>query len=419
LPVPASFVTGQTVTASTTSGTGTLTTSAFAGSTTTGNLIVVGVSFDSGTLNTVTAVSDSKSNTYTKILDLDGTQDVTLWYAQNITGGASHTVTVTFNSGAGAALGFVAQEFTGIASSSSLDKSVIAQGTSTTPASGNTAATTQADELVVGVLGFSSTSTSITLGSGYSNLGSVTGTNLSAALESKVVAATGAQSAGATLGASRAWCMGVATFKAASTAAVTATTTSSNTVTAARTDSGAVSASTTSGSTVTANTSSPGAVSATTTAGTTVTAGVGVVGAVSATTTVGSTVTASLTAGVSATTTVGSTVTALATIGGFTFVAVTGTYENPDGTAPTGKVTFTPTAAMRSTSAILEAGTVTGRLSSGVVSVSLAATDDASTTPTDVTYVVVETITGAPTRSYNITVPHLSGSVDLGTASIT
>jgi hypothetical protein len=69
--------------------------------------------------------------------------------------------------------------------------------------------------------------------------------------------------------------------------------------------------------------------------------------------------------------------------------------------------------------AIMAAGTVTGRLSSGVVSVSLAATDDSGTTPTDVTYLVVETVTGAPTRSYHITVPHLSGSIDLGTASIT
>jgi hypothetical protein len=161
-----------------------------------------------------------------------------------------------------------------------------------------------------------------------------------------------------------------------------------------------------------------GAVSATTTVSSTVTATRVGTAAVSATTTAGSTVTAALTVGATGTTTVGSTVTAFATIAGFTFITVTGTYKNADGTFPAGKVTFTPTAAMRSTSAILEAGTVTGRLNgSGVVSVSLAATDDASTTPTGVTYLVVETITGAPTRSYNIAVPHSGGSLDLATAA--
>ncbi len=184
--------------------------------TTSGNLLVAGITFDSGTLNTITGVTDSKGNTWVKAVELDATDLVGIWYAANIVGGSAHTINIAYNDSVGDAISCVVQEFSGIATSSPLDKTAIADGTSTAPNSGASAATTQADELVVGVAGWFGATTTASLGSGYSNLAQVAKANASTAMESKVVAATGAQTAAFTLAASRDWACAVATFKAAS-----------------------------------------------------------------------------------------------------------------------------------------------------------------------------------------------------------
>ena len=206
----------QTTTASESGAATPLTTSGI--TTTSGNLLVAGISFDSGTLNTITGVTDSKGNTWSKATELDSACLVSLWYAPNITGGAAHTVTVAYNDGVGSAIGVVVQEFSGIAATSPLDRTVSAQGTSTAPSSGATSATTQADELVVGLVGWAGATTTPTLGAGYTNLGHISLTDASAAMQSKVVAATSAQTAAMTLAASRDWAAICATFKAASAA---------------------------------------------------------------------------------------------------------------------------------------------------------------------------------------------------------
>jgi hypothetical protein len=102
----------------------------------------------------------------------------------------------------------------------------------------------------------------------------------------------------------------------------------------------------------------------------------------------------------------------------FTYITVTGTYKNPDASNATGAVSFTPTATMRN-GAITIADPVIGQLTSGALSVSLAATDDSGTTPTGVTYLVTEYIVGLATpRTYYLAVPHAGGSINLATASL-
>lgn len=207
----AAFV--QSTTASESANATPLTTSAI--TTTSTNLLVAGISYDSGTLNTITGITDSKGNTWLKAIELDAAALLSLWYCAGITGGSGHTLTIAYNDGVGSAISCVLQEFSGVATSSPLDKTISAQGTSAAPSSGATATTTQADELVIGLVGWAGATSTASLGSGYTNLAQVALADASTAMESKIVAATGAQTAAMTLGASRDWAAICATFKAA------------------------------------------------------------------------------------------------------------------------------------------------------------------------------------------------------------
>lgn len=200
----------KSTTGNTTSGT---TATAFVGSTTSGNLIVVTTSDDSGATSNGISVSDSKGNTYTKALHTANASTLSMWYAPNITGGASHTVTATWSTAATGRVTVVAQEFDG--GFNTLDKSTSGAGSSTTPSSGATATTAAANETVVGGASYAGAATTITAGSGYTNLGTVSVANAGIGQESKVVSSTGAQTATFSLAASRAWVAGVLTFTGA------------------------------------------------------------------------------------------------------------------------------------------------------------------------------------------------------------
>lgn len=173
-------------------------------SVTAGNLIAVLVS--AGTFTTVSGVTDGV-NTY-----IDGLTMALgyshLWYTTATTTGS---VTITVASSLGN-LGIIAQEFSGH-TSWTLDKTANANGTSTSLASGNTASTTQADELVLGLGTWASSGGAATVGSTYSNLASITtGSGLYSAVESKVVSSAGVQSAALTIASSAVWSMGCAAF---------------------------------------------------------------------------------------------------------------------------------------------------------------------------------------------------------------
>lgn len=201
----------QSVTAS--ADTNPVTTSAFASSTSAGQLIVVNVVGDGGVTPTVTGVTDNKGNTYTVIpgSSFGNGLNMVAYMTVISTGGSGHTLTVAWNDAA-ENVRVVAQVFTGFTGTPTFDQLKQASGSSATPASGSTSTTSTANELVVGMLARAGTTAStITAGSGYSNLVDAAATD-TAAMESQVVSSTGGYNATFSLSVSRAWLAMAITF---------------------------------------------------------------------------------------------------------------------------------------------------------------------------------------------------------------
>lgn len=133
-------------------------------STTTGNLLVAVIKWEGNP--TLSSVSDTAGNTWTIIRQRvhgSGNPDVALAYAENITGNASNVVTATFSSAFAEWRRILVEEFSGIATSSSLDGSY-------QDSTGTTADYTTADITTT-------TSGLVVLGVGdYASLSSLTGT---------------------------------------------------------------------------------------------------------------------------------------------------------------------------------------------------------------------------------------------------
>ncbi|MBS1559153.1 MAG: T9SS type A sorting domain-containing protein [Bacteroidetes bacterium] len=135
-------------------------TNTFAANNTTGNLVVVHISY-SGQVKNVSTITDNKSNTYTKINGPTNWGGVNyyrseLWYAYNITGGVKLTLTVTMSGAApmtiGGGLQFIqifASEFSGIGSSDPLDQKAAAI-TAVTPFNSGSAIVNYTNELIYG-----------------------------------------------------------------------------------------------------------------------------------------------------------------------------------------------------------------------------------------------------------------------------
>lgn len=129
----------------------------FGSSTTTGNLIVVGVQFGSSSTPSIT-VSDNKGNgNYSLAASAigaagGGSYDY-IFYKENAIGGASHQITVSNGNGDTDDNGHIwIAEFSGIATSSSLDKTGsnnVNIGGAATSYAVSTAALSQADELAI------------------------------------------------------------------------------------------------------------------------------------------------------------------------------------------------------------------------------------------------------------------------------
>lgn len=187
--------------------------------TTPGNMLVAIAEADTVVANGIT-VSDNKGNTWARVIStaLAATFDLEVWVCKNITsGGASHTVSAS-DSGGGVDSLLIVEEWSGQDTTAPSDKSIGATGSSTALSSGASAATTQAAELVIGA-GVVSGNVTMALGAGYTNLTRVNTTFSTLAFESKVVAATGAQTAAMTAGTAGSWVCQVATFKEAAAAA--------------------------------------------------------------------------------------------------------------------------------------------------------------------------------------------------------
>ena len=136
---------------------------AFPSNTTAGSLLVICLVFSTaaglGSTSTfITSIVDTLSNTWNRIGDANdiiiptslNRGHVTMFYVENSIGGAC-TVTVTFNA---ACDSFVTlSEFTGVATSTALDKSSSNTDTATAVTTGLSGTLSQADEVIVGVMG--------------------------------------------------------------------------------------------------------------------------------------------------------------------------------------------------------------------------------------------------------------------------
>lgn len=183
------------------------------GTTTANQLIIAGYADDSATTATFTSMIDSKGNTYTPVgAFLLNTLTYRLFYAVTVNSGASHTVTANWSTAAAGRATVVAQFFNGFTGTPTLDQTTQTTGTSVSASPGTTGATVNANELVVIGAGHAATISAFTLGTGYTNLGTVSVANAQNGMESKVVAATGTQTGIMTIAASRAWAAVIATF---------------------------------------------------------------------------------------------------------------------------------------------------------------------------------------------------------------
>src|SRR5579871_687168 len=175
------------------------------------------------------AATDSRGNVYTLAVEADDAGLVrTAILSAPVTTALAAGDTITVTHPATTARALAAADFAGIAAPAPLDRTAIGSGIGTTPATGPTAVTGHADELVLGAIGTDGpASDTLTPGVGYAPLtsaGTATGSDVSIFPEFQVTSTTGSYAATGTLSTSRDWAAAVATFVAASSAATTTTT---------------------------------------------------------------------------------------------------------------------------------------------------------------------------------------------------
>jgi hypothetical protein len=197
----------------------------FSSANTAGNFIAVAIR---GGLSSsqVFTVKDSNGNTYKKAVQIGFTASAVtsaIYYAENIKGGANAvTVSMTVNG----PLRFAIMEYSGVATSNSLDATAAATATGTAASSSNTTTAVSGD-LLLGSVSTVNAAT-FTAGTGYvlrDYVPNESGTKL--ITEDRIQSAAGIASATATLAASDTWGALLAAFKAAGGVAVPSITNSS------------------------------------------------------------------------------------------------------------------------------------------------------------------------------------------------
>jgi hypothetical protein len=184
---------------------------------TAGNLLVVAIRI--GDKSASATVTDNDGNAWQQVdrrAEAGGGvgDDLELWYVANASASPNSRPTVTVRSTVSASIRAVLAEYSGVLPSGPLDQHTTNVGTSTS-LSVSSAATSQANELVIGY-GEVANGSAFTPGNGYTLDGGVPaspGTKL--ALQHRAASTSGSQSAGFTVTGSQPWAVGIATFKAA------------------------------------------------------------------------------------------------------------------------------------------------------------------------------------------------------------
>jgi hypothetical protein len=183
---------------------------AFASNNTAGNWIAVGIRV--GQPNETISVKDSKGNTYHSATQINQTGDgdtLAIFYAENIAAGAN-TVTISVSSADTLRLAIL--EFSGVASSGSIDQAIASQGSNASPNSGNITTTANGDLLLGAIL--TADGETVTPGSGFQIAESVPAKpNTKLIIEYQVQGSSGSASASAKLSSADPWAAGVAAFK--------------------------------------------------------------------------------------------------------------------------------------------------------------------------------------------------------------
>ena len=183
----------------------------------------IAVSIRAGAANETFTVTDTNGNTYRKAIQFNVTVSggtIGIFYAENIAGGAN---TVTVSDTAVATLRFAILEYSGVATSGSLDGVAMTQGNSASPNSGSGTTTANGDLLLGAIM--TAAPETYTAGIGYQieeSAPAEPGTKL--ITEDQVQATAGAAAASATLGMANPWAAAIAAFKVAGSGGGTAPT---------------------------------------------------------------------------------------------------------------------------------------------------------------------------------------------------
>jgi hypothetical protein len=191
-------------------GSATSSTLAFSSANATGNWIAVAVrSWPAGQAVTV---SDSRGNTYRQAVQIKETTDgmtLALFYAENVAGG-SNSVTVR-NSQSGGTLRVAIFEYSGVATSNSLDVTASSQGTNGSPTSGSMT-TSSAGALVIGLISTANPRT-VTASGGSVVQERVPSTDTKLFVQDLRQTSAGAVVAGGVLNSADAWAAVAAAFR--------------------------------------------------------------------------------------------------------------------------------------------------------------------------------------------------------------
>jgi phosphatidylinositol-3-phosphatase len=184
--------------------------------TTAGHVLAISTEFDGGSgksSGAVVSVTDNQNDTWTRATAANATTRIgsEIWYAPAAAAGVT-SVTVTYSTTVNPVVRFYE-----ISGASSLDKAASASGTSASPSSGLTATTSSANEVVIGNIGFVTTTVTISgLSPGFTNdtltRNPATNFNNSEQAGNQAVATAGTFSYSGTLSKSQAWAAAVATF---------------------------------------------------------------------------------------------------------------------------------------------------------------------------------------------------------------